>query len=42
MTFVHPAPVWVGDVASVYGHGPDGNLIEVMEIPSGNNLHLKI
>lgn len=42
MTFVHPAPVRFGDVASVYGHDPDGNLIEVMEIPAGNDLHLEI
>jgi catechol 2,3-dioxygenase-like lactoylglutathione lyase family enzyme len=42
MTFVQPAPVWVGDVASVYGHDPDGNLIEVLEIPGGNVLHLQV
>lgn len=40
MTFVHPSPVWSGDVASVYGHDPDGNLIEILEIPPTNGLHL--
>jgi catechol 2,3-dioxygenase-like lactoylglutathione lyase family enzyme len=40
MTFVHPAPVRFGDLASVYGRDPDGNIIEISEIPKGNILHL--
>ena len=40
MTFVHPSPVRFGSMASVYGRDPDGNLIEIAEIPEGENLYL--
>jgi hypothetical protein len=42
MTFGQPDPVRFGDLASVCGQDPDGNLIEVMEIPSSNDLHLEM
>ncbi|MDI9979961.1 VOC family protein [Rhodococcus sp. IEGM 1307] len=42
MTFVHPSAVRWGDTASVYGQDPDGNIIELGEIPEGNGLHLEI
>ncbi|GAB3444212.1 VOC family protein [Actinophytocola sediminis] len=38
-TFVHPSPVRMGDMASVYGKDPDGNLFELGEIPPGNIYH---
>ena len=41
MTFVHSSAVRFGDSASVYGRDPDGNLIEIGEIPHGN-LHLTV
>ena len=40
MTFVHPSPVRFGSMASVYGRDPDGNPIEIAEIPEGENLYL--
>lgn len=42
MTFVHPAPLHFGDNASVYGHDPDGNLIEIGTIAPGESMHLSI
>jgi len=32
MTFANPEPVTYGDVRTVYGKDPDGNIIEVQEI----------
>jgi glyoxylase I family protein len=40
MTFVHPSALRFGDLASVYGRDPDGNIIEISEIPKGDSLHL--
>jgi catechol 2,3-dioxygenase-like lactoylglutathione lyase family enzyme len=42
MTFVHPAPVRFGRNASVYGKDPDGNIIELAEIPPGESMHLEV
>ncbi|CCA94016.1 VOC family protein [Novosphingobium sp. PP1Y] len=42
MTFVHPMPLHFGANASVYGHDPDGNLIEIGMIPESESLHLKM
>ena len=43
MTFVHPSPVhFGGDNASVYGHDPDGNIIEIGQITAGSRLHLDV
>jgi len=42
MSFVHPSAVHYGDSASIYGKDPDGNIIEIGEIPEGNRLHLTI
>lgn len=42
MTFVGPAPVRFGNTASIYGRDPDGNIIEIGEIPAGEDLHLEI
>ncbi|GGJ67157.1 VOC family protein [Streptomyces brasiliensis] len=40
MTFVHPSAVRFGNNASVYGKDPDGNIIELGQIPAGDSLHL--
>ena len=42
MTFVHPSAVRHGNNASVYGQDPDGNIIELGEIPEGQSLHLAV
>lgn len=42
MTFVHPSAVRFGNNASVYGQDPDGNIIELGEIPQGDSLHLVV
>jgi glyoxylase I family protein len=42
MTFVHPSAVRFGDAASVYGRDPDGNLIEIGELPVSHGFHLQI
>ncbi|WP_051793099.1 VOC family protein [Amycolatopsis jejuensis] len=42
MTFVHPSAVRFGNNASVYGKDPDGNIIELGQIPAGESLHLEI
>ena len=42
MTFVHPSAVWFGKIGSVYGQDPDGNIIELGEIPSSESLHLDV
>jgi catechol 2,3-dioxygenase-like lactoylglutathione lyase family enzyme len=34
MKFVHPSPVKSGSSQAVYGRDPDGNIIEIMQIPS--------
>jgi len=39
MTFVHPSPVKSGQSKTVYGRDPDGNIIEIQEVPSGNVGH---
>lgn len=39
MTFVHPSAVRFGPYGSVYGRDPDGNLIEILEAPEGQELH---
>jgi glyoxylase I family protein len=40
MTFVHSRPVRTGGSASVYGRDPDGNIIELVEIPGDDAMHL--
>lgn len=42
MTFVHPSAVRFGNYASVYGKDPDGNIIELGQIPPGESLHLEV
>ncbi|MET7998933.1 VOC family protein [Amycolatopsis sp. NPDC005232] len=42
MTFVHPSAVRFGNNASVYGKDPDGNIIELGEIPPGDSMHLEV
>lgn len=42
MTFVHPSAVRFGNTASVYGQDPDGNIIELGEIPAGDTMHLEV
>ena len=42
MTFVHPSAVRFGNNASVYGQDPDGNIIELGEIPVGEGMHLQV
>lgn len=42
MTFVHPSAVRFGNNASVYGRDPDGNIIEIGQIPPGEDLHLRL
>lgn len=42
MRFVHPSAVRHGRSASVYGQDPDGNIIELGEIPEGDDLHLEV
>lgn len=42
MTFVHPAPVRAGPYKSVYGRDPDGNVIELLEVPKGEGMYLEI
>lgn len=41
MTFVHPEPVRAGPFGSVYGHDPDGNIIEILEVPEGESMYLE-
>lgn len=40
MTFVQPSAVRFGNNASVYGKDPDGNIIELGQIPPGDSMHL--
>lgn len=42
MTFVHPSAVRFGNNASVYGQDPDGNIIELGQIPVGDSMHLEV
>jgi glyoxylase I family protein len=42
MTFVGPAPVRFGNNASIYGRDPDGHIIEIGQIPAGEDLHLEV
>jgi catechol 2,3-dioxygenase-like lactoylglutathione lyase family enzyme len=42
MTFVGPAPVRFGNNASIYGRDPDGHIIEIGQIPAGEDLHLAV
>lgn len=43
MRFVHPSPLhFGGGNASVYGQDPDGNIIEIGQIPPGNGFHLEV
>ncbi len=42
MTFAHPSPVHNGPRASVYGRDPDGNIIEIVELPPEDALHLDV
>lgn len=41
MTFVHPAAVKTGPYGSVYGRDPDGNLIEILEVATGDSMSLE-
>jgi catechol 2,3-dioxygenase-like lactoylglutathione lyase family enzyme len=41
MTFAHPAPVDAGDVKTVYGRDPEGNLIEIQQVADGHVLSLQ-
>jgi glyoxylase I family protein len=41
MTFAHPNPVSVGPFKSVYGRDPDGNIIEIQQVPDGNSYSLE-
>lgn len=36
MEFVYPEPVKSGPNSSVYGRDPDGNIIEIQQIPDGD------
>lgn len=37
MEFVHPSPVKSGSSQAVYGRDPDGNIIEILEVPSSSD-----
>lgn len=41
MTFVHPTPLKAGPFGTVYGRDPDGNVIEIQEVPKGNPFYLE-
>lgn len=41
MTFVYPEPVRAGPYGSVYGHDPDGNIIELLEVSDQDPMSLQ-
>jgi glyoxylase I family protein len=41
MRFVHPEPVEAGPYKSLYGYDPEGNLIEIQEVPAGDVFSLE-
>jgi glyoxylase I family protein len=41
MSFLNEEPVTVGEIKTVYGRDPDGNIIEIQQVPDGHVYSLR-